>query len=120
MRPSAALGQLRTVGNDPRDVLAITEAKARLLKARNRDAELLELLSGFSTSQPAQAAAAAALFERYGFPARAELSLRAWANQDSLDPLRPLAIAALLGRQNRTDEALAICERAGRPHPPKR
>ena len=57
------------------------------------------------------------LFERYGLIAEAEKNYRASMARESRDPLSPLALARFLGRQNRTEEALALCDQARKSAP---
>lgn len=80
--------------------------------ARKQEVDLVALLRGFSISHPDQAGAAAELFECYRRPKEAEEGYRAFVAQNVNEPLRALALAGFLGRQNRVAEALAVCERA--------
>ena len=100
----------------PAGVLVITEARANLLKARGREADLLALLEGLAKSQPG---AAAGLLDRHGFAPQAESCYRAAAARESRDPASTLALAAFLGRTNRTAEALALCDATRRTAPPE-
>ena len=104
--------ELKIVETDLPRIRATTELKARLLNARKQEAELVGLLKGFSTRHPDQARATAELFERYKHPREAEAGYRAFAAQNTNDPLRVLALAGFLGRQNRVEEGLALCEQA--------
>src|SRR5208282_1937442 len=106
------LRELKIVDTDLPRIRAATELKARLLNARKQEAELVALLRDSSTRHPDQARAAAELFERYHRPKEAEAGYRAFAAQNVKEPLRALALAGFLGRQNRVEEALALCEQA--------
>ena len=106
------LRQLKPVGTEKVRARAATELKARLLKARKQEPELVALLKEFSIRHPDQAGAAAELSERYHLLKEAEAGYRAFAAQNTKDPLRVLALAGFLGRQNRVEEGLALCEQA--------
>jgi len=96
-----------------------TELKARLLKVRKRDDELLTLLQSFSKSHPDPARVAAEMFERYGYLKEAEQGYRTFMAQNTKEPIRMLPLARVLGEQNRTQEALDLCEQAWKNCPPE-
>jgi len=113
------LQQFKPAQTDSQQIRVVTELKARLLKAGKRDNELLALLQDFAKSQPDQARAAAEMFERNGYPQEAEQRYRAFAAQNADEPILILPVARALGEQNRTQEALDLCEKASKTCPPE-
>ena len=77
------------------------------------------MVENFSRANPDQKGAAAEFYEQSGFPRRAEQAYRAFVAQNAREPLRELALAGFLGRQNRTEEALTLCENAWKTCPPE-
>ncbi len=113
------LQRFRTAYTNSGDVRLLTEANLRLCKARKHDDESLALVENFSRANPDQKGAAAEFYEQSGFPRRAEQAYRAFVAQNAREPLRELALAGFLGRQNRTEEALTLCENAWKTCPPE-
>lgn len=101
----------------PQLVRTVVELKAGILKARNRDAELLALIERFSQEHSDQIGSAAELFERYGYLKEAEQAYQRFVDQNANEPMRVLARIGFLGRRNRTHEALALCEQAWKTCP---
>ena len=86
--------------------------EASLLKARNRDRELLELLKTRGREIPDQLGPVASLLDRFGYIKEAEESYKAFLARDSKDPDRVLALAEHLVRHDRPREAIEICKKA--------
>ena len=97
--------------------LVLLELRARSLKARNRDADLLASLESYAKDHADHIGAVAPLFERYGFIKEAEEAFRASVAQDSKWPTRILPLIGFLARHDRTVEALELCEQARKTCP---
>lgn len=93
------------------------ELQARVLHAENRVAEAAKVLQTHAARPGASLASVAAVLEQLGQAAAAEALYRQDAAQ-SFDPRSTLALAEFLGRQNRIEEALGLCERAWQTCPP--
>jgi cellulose synthase operon protein C len=104
---------------DPGQSLVYLDMKARLLKARKRDAELLALLNGYSKDHADQIGPIGNLFERYGYLQEAEQAYRTFAAQNTKEPTRVLALVRLLARQDRVQQALSLCAQAWTTCPPE-
>jgi len=92
--------------------LGLLELEARLLKARNRDGELLERLQARARQVPDEIGAVAGLLDRFGFAREAEVSYNAFVARNPSDPERPLLLASFLARHDRTKEAVSILDHA--------
>jgi tetratricopeptide (TPR) repeat protein len=94
------------------------ELRARWLKARGKDADIDPLVAAYLQQNPATPLVGiAALLENLGLVVRAEELYRRFA-RDSKQPQSVLTLAQFLGRQKRTEEALALCEAAWSTCPP--
>ncbi|MBY0522441.1 MAG: tetratricopeptide repeat protein [Gemmataceae bacterium] len=85
--------------------------KALLLYAQGKGAEAVPLLEEVAREDSARAREAAQVLEQIRQAGAAEKLLRAYVAEAD-EPERTLVLAAFLGRQNRPDEALALCEPA--------
>jgi tetratricopeptide (TPR) repeat protein len=88
------------------------ELKARLLQAQVKGTAAVALLREYAQGQDAQVGFAAALLEEFGHTGAAEELYRLFVTR-SARPDAVLALANFLGRHQRTQEALDLCERAG-------
>jgi tetratricopeptide (TPR) repeat protein len=104
---------------DPKGLVTL-EAEAALLKARNRDQELLTLLEARGQQAPDQIGEVARLLDRYGFAKEAEAAYKAFVARAPDQPERILALASFLARRDRSAEATEICKRAWSTCPPER
>jgi tetratricopeptide (TPR) repeat protein len=104
----------------PEDVRAkVTEAKARLLKARGQGREAAALLTAYAEEDRGRAAAVAALLEGLQEPEAAERLYRRYAEGGrDKRPESVLVLAQFLARRQRVPEALDLCEGAWRTCPP--
>jgi tetratricopeptide (TPR) repeat protein len=92
--------------------LHLLEREARLLKARNRDGELLALLQARGKQVPDEIGMVAGMLDRFGFAREAEAAYQAFIALNPGDPERPLRLASFLARHDRTKEAVTILDRA--------
>jgi tetratricopeptide (TPR) repeat protein len=99
--------------------LVLLELKSRLLKARDRSADLFALLRSHSEQNPDQLGDVGVLCERYGLIKEAEQAYRAFGAQDAKEPTRIFPLIGFLSRQHRDQEALALCEQAWKTCPPE-
>ena len=88
--------------------LRTLEVEARLLRARNRDSELLALLQERGRTFPDQIATVAVLLDRYGFLKDAEKAYKESIARNPSEPERVLALVPFLARQDRIGEATKI------------
>ena len=91
---------------------ACSSFEARLLKARNRDGELRELLQARARQNPDEIGVVAGLFDRLGFAKEAEAAYKSFIARKPNEPERALSLASFLARQDRTKEAVAILDQA--------
>jgi tetratricopeptide (TPR) repeat protein len=91
---------------------AALERDAGLLAARQRKPELLALLLERGRQAPDENGVVARLLERFGFAHEAEKAYNAFVARNPDEPERVLGLAEFLARQDRTQEAVAILERA--------
>jgi tetratricopeptide (TPR) repeat protein len=105
-------------GDFQSDQLA-TALSARVLRARDRSYEVGDLLRAFASRYPDRPFEAADQFERNGLIADAERAYRTWVAQQPANPGRLLTLASFLGRHDRTDEALDLCDQARKSSPPQ-
>ncbi|HEV3082402.1 MAG TPA: tetratricopeptide repeat protein [Gemmataceae bacterium] len=106
----AALWMQKLVAADP-NTLQTVDLQVRVLKAQDKTNDALALLKKYADSKGANFAAAARLFEEIEQFPLAEQTYRKWVAENA-DPKRGLALAGFLGRRDRKDEALDLCERA--------
>jgi tetratricopeptide (TPR) repeat protein len=92
--------------------------KARLLKAEGKEGEAVALLKASAASDKGNVGPVAVVLEQLGQADAAEEMYRRSAAQ-SPQPEALLTLAAFLGRQGRTSDALDCCERARRTCPPE-
>jgi tetratricopeptide (TPR) repeat protein len=85
--------------------------RAQLLGKQGQAEEAATELLALAKDQEKMIGPAAALLEKIGRAREAEEMYRKYA-QAAQKPEAPLALAAFLGRQQRVDEALDLCERA--------
>jgi tetratricopeptide (TPR) repeat protein len=92
---------------------ATAEVKARLLEARGEAAKAVEVLGAALGKEAPEAdvLTAAELFEHWRQVSPAEALFRRYADQ-AKQPEARLQLASFLARQDRLDEALALCEAA--------
>jgi len=96
----------------PEAELRLVEARSRLLQARGRDEAAAALLTDRAESHPDEAAALAGLLERLGRADDAERLYRSFAALDPKNPARLSPLILFLARQDRDEEAVALCETA--------
>lgn len=94
------------------------ELKARVLKARGKNADAVALLQEHAQRNNASVGFVARLLEELGEGAAAEPLYRQFVSQ-SQRPEAALVLAEFLGRQKRLDEALQLCEAAWQKCPPE-
>jgi tetratricopeptide (TPR) repeat protein len=100
------------------DALRTSFLKARLLQARDRGPDAIELLSNAAKGKGArETATVAAWLESLGAEKEAEELYRRNVEQTT-DPGAVLQLAQCIGRQKRTAEALDLCERTWEKSPP--
>jgi tetratricopeptide (TPR) repeat protein len=87
------------------------ELKARLLSKQGHGPEAAALLKGCAEKDAAQVGPAALVLDQLGQAGEAEKLYRQYVAQ-SKQPESILTLSQFLGRQNRLDEALDLCERA--------
>jgi cellulose synthase operon protein C len=90
------------------------ELDTRMLKARNRHGELLELLQARARQNPDEIGVVAGLLDRYGFVKEAEAAYKSFVAAKPNEPERALGLASFLARQDRTDEAVTLLDHAWR------
>jgi tetratricopeptide (TPR) repeat protein len=98
----------------------IAQLRAMVLAAQGKPAQAVELLRGYAERHADQLLPISLVLERIGQAQAAEDLLRQYvAANRSADPRSVLALAAFLGRQGRTSEALDVCEPAWSTLPPE-
>jgi len=97
---------------DP-DSQATVDLQVHVLKEQNNPGEALKVLKRYQEKKDANPTLAGKLFEYIGELPPAEAAYRKWMSA-ATDPQRMLALASFLGRHDRKDEALDLCERAAR------
>ncbi|MBI3411170.1 MAG: tetratricopeptide repeat protein [Planctomycetes bacterium] len=85
--------------------------KALLLAGRNQGEQAVPFLTQFTRTKPETVPAVAALLEEIGQIDAAETMLRNYAEKGDT-PHGAILLAAFLGRRNRLDEGLRLCETA--------
>ncbi len=113
----AAIWFARLQQREPETVGTLT-LKALLLAAQGKGAEAVPFLQQLAGADAARMRNVALLLERIGQVAAAEKMWRDYVAQSS-HPERVLELALFLGRQNRAEEALALCEPAWKTCPPE-
>jgi tetratricopeptide (TPR) repeat protein len=91
--------------------LRTVELKARLLSKQGHSQDAVTLLRGTAEKDSAQVGLAAVVLDQLGQAGEAEKLYRQYVAQ-SKQPESVLTLSQFLGRQNRLDEALDLCERA--------
>src|SRR5690606_9877640 len=96
------------------------QLRAQVLAARGREGDGVALLRDYAGAHPDQLLPVAGLLERMGHPGAAEPLYRAYVDSagETSDPQATLVLAAFLGRQRRTAEALDLCQEAAAAGPP--
>jgi tetratricopeptide (TPR) repeat protein len=100
--------------------LATLELEASLLKAGERNEDLLALLQARARQSPDEIGAVARLLDQFGFAKQAEEAYQADVARAPEEPERSLALAQFLARQNRPGEAIEILKKAWTNCPPER
>ena len=96
---------------EPKDFRTL-ELEAMLLKARNRDSELLAVLEDRGRRTPEQVGQVAALLDRYGFRKQAESAYRTFVARNPKETERLLVLVPFLARTNRVQEAVELLQGA--------
>jgi tetratricopeptide (TPR) repeat protein len=91
--------------------LATIQLKVLLLHGQGKDDDAAAVVQGYARTKDADLRQAAQLFETIGRPAEANDLFHQLA-KDEKRPVAVLELAAFLGRQGRTAEALELCEHA--------
>jgi len=94
--------------------LSLLELEARLLDLRKHKPELLSLLLDRGRQVPDEMGSVAGLLERFGFVREAEAAYRAFIVRNPNEPERVLVLGSFLARRNRTKEAVALLDEAGK------
>ena len=100
------------------DTWRTIEIKAHVLKAEGKSEEAVALLRTRAQGKEDDTARVAALLEQLGEVAAAEDMYRKHVAR-SKEPQNALALAEHLGRRQRVEEALALCEQSWRTCPPE-
>lgn len=98
------------------DTFRTLALKARLLHAQGKAAQAVPLLEAFAKENPDHTRDVAVALEQIGQAAPAEKLFRAYVKQGD-EPERVLELVGFLGRQNRAQEALVLCEPAWKTCP---
>jgi tetratricopeptide (TPR) repeat protein len=117
-QPDEAAEALKPLETAQADTLGLAMLQAQVLRARGRAAEAVAVLRKQAQDHPDRTTAVAAALEGFGASDDAEALLRRRVAEKAGTPADRLALAGLLGRQGRTDEALDQCDavrKAGKP-----